>query len=220
MTDWNQRSFRGTWNRYPFTDVVSFVLGRYGSAPDRSKVSVLDLGCGGGSHLMFLAAEGFDFHGVDGNAESVMRANERLRGAGHAADRALVADFLRLPYDAGRFDVVIDRGALTCNRGTELPALIAEIYRVMKPGAAIFSMLLHESSASAAGGRDAGGNDYVDFPGDLSGAGLLHFTNAEEAQRLFSTFTIDSIERQATMADIPGRDRSVLAAWTVVVARK
>lgn len=152
MTDWNQRSFRGTWNRYPYTEVVSFVLGRFGSVEDRATISMLDLGCGGGSHLLFLAAEGFDFHGVDGNEESVNRANQRLGLAGYAQDRARVADFAHLPYDPDHFDVVIDRGALTCNRGVEIPALIGEIGRVLKPGGLIFSMLLHDSAAAVAGG--------------------------------------------------------------------
>jgi ubiquinone/menaquinone biosynthesis C-methylase UbiE len=220
VSDWNKRSFRGTWNRYPFTDVVSFVMRRFVSTADRSKIAILDLGCGGGSHLMFLAQEGFDYHGVDGNAESVERANERLRHAGHADDRAVTGTFDRLPYPSDRFDAVLDRGSLTCNPLAELPKLIGEIRRVLKPGGGLLSMILHEKAASAAGGRHIGNNDYVDFPGDLSGSELLHFTTTGEARDLFSAFGDLRIERLMREVELPKHEAAITEAWTIVIATK
>jgi SAM-dependent methyltransferase len=167
-----------------------------------------------------LAAEGFDYHGVDGNAESIIRANGNLRKSGFSGDRAVVADFRRLPYPDDRFDAVIDRGSITCNHGADIAKIVAEVRRVLKPSGTIFSMLLHESVALAAGGRHIGNNDFVDFGGDLSGAELLHFTNAHEARRLFGALRIERVERSTTELENPQGGNSVTAAWTIVVACK
>lgn len=215
MTDWNTRSFHGTYNRYPFTEIVSFILSNFGGM-DRSKFTVLDLGCGGGAHLEFLAAEGFDYYGVDGNEDSVNRANERLKERGFRGDRAIAADFEKLPYSSGFFDVVLDRGAITCNKATEIPPLLAEIKRVMKPRAKLFSMMLDVLGAPAAGGRHVGNGDFTDFPGRLAGAGLLHFTSPVEAMELFSTFKIESVQRLTRTLDLPISAAPIAESWVVV----
>ncbi len=202
MTDWNARSFHGTFNRYPFTEIVSFILSTYGGQ-DRSKIAVLDLGCGGGAHLGFLAAEGFDYYGVDGNQDSVTRANERMRALGFRDDRAVAANFERLPYSNGFFDVVLDRGSVTCNKSKEIPPLLSEISRVMKPNARLFSMMLDVLSAPAAGGRHVENGDFVDFPDRLAGAELLHFTSPVEAMDLFSAFKVVSVQRLTRTLDYP-----------------
>jgi SAM-dependent methyltransferase len=219
MTDWNSRSFHGTFNRYPFTEIVSFVLSGFGGQ-ERSKVAILDLGCGGGSHLGFLAAEGFDYHGVDGNRESVTRANERLKALGFRDDRAVTADFAKLPYPDGLFDAVLDRGSVTCNEGRNIPPLLSEIRRVMKPGASLFSMILDVLAAPAAGGRHAGNGDFVDFPGRLAGAGLLHFTSPVEVIDLFSEFKIASVQRLTRTIDYPISAASIAESWVIVTAEK
>lgn len=218
MTDWNARSFHGTHNRYPFTDVVSFVLRNFGNAPDRSQVSILDLGCGGGAHLAFLLSEGFDAYGVDGNEDSVLRANERIRELGLPENRATAADFACLPYNSEKFDAVIDRGALTCNEGKSIRPLLTEIRRVLKPGATVMSMLLDECAAGEAGGRSIGGGDYVDFPGRLAHAGLLHFTTPSSARQIFSDFQIHSVERLVRTTVSEKGDSVVNEAWVVVTA--
>jgi len=220
MTDWNQRTFRGTWNRYPYTEIVSFVMRRFGGAADRSAVSVLDLGCGGGNHMLFLAAEGFDYQGIDGSREAVDRANQRLRDAGHDDKRAITGTFDALPYPDNRFDGVIDRGSLTFNPGADLPGLLAEVRRVLKPGGVVFSMLMDRAIAAGSGGRSLGGGDYDNLANDLAGAKFGHFTDTDEARRLFGGFSQVSIERIVRTREHPQLEDPVVEAWTVVTATK
>ena len=39
---------------------------------------VLDLGCGAGRHVLFLAREGFEVHGLDSSREALRITQERL----------------------------------------------------------------------------------------------------------------------------------------------
>ena len=49
---------------------------------ERGAKRVLDLGCGAGRHVVFLAWKGFEVHGLDSSAEALRICRERLREAG------------------------------------------------------------------------------------------------------------------------------------------
>lgn len=218
--DWNRQHYYGRYNKYPFTEVVSFVMRAYGAVPDRSKVRILDLGCGGAHHLLFLAQEGFDYHGIDGASESVEIARYRLSESGFKTDTLVCGTFGRTPYPDDFFDCVIDRGSLVCNRLSDLPALIAEMRRILKPGGRFFSMILNEASTAKERVTSLGDNDYTDFQGRLKGAGVLHFTNAAEARRLFSAFNIEDIELILRKSEYSPSGNKDITAWTVITCSK
>ena len=43
------------WGRYPPEELVRFVARSFGDAPDRASVRILELGCGPGANVWFLA---------------------------------------------------------------------------------------------------------------------------------------------------------------------
>jgi len=46
----------------------------------------------------------------------------------------VVADAVRLPFEAGSFDVVLSLGVLCCMTDEAVPAAVAETWRVLRPG--------------------------------------------------------------------------------------
>jgi len=56
--------------KYPTENFVRFVARNYYDAPDRSKISFLDLGCGAGANARYLRAEGFLVFTVDKSPEA------------------------------------------------------------------------------------------------------------------------------------------------------
>lgn len=218
--DWNEQHYHGWTNRYPFTDVVSFVLRTFGKAEDRSKVKILDLGCGAAHHLRFLAQEGFDYYGIDGASKAIEIAHEQLRSGGFGVDNVVVGTFDALPWPDDFFDGIIDRGALVCNRRADLKALLGEVKRVLKPGGQFMSSIIHEESSIRQTGEDLGDGDYANFQGRLEGAGVLHFTNADDARDLFGDFKIVDIETEIRRSEHPPAGNTETVAWTIVRCSK
>ena len=58
-------------NKYPFHQVVSKVLHYFGKEKDRSKINILELGCGTANNIYFLAQEGFNATGLDGSEHAI-----------------------------------------------------------------------------------------------------------------------------------------------------
>ncbi len=91
---------------------------------------VLDVGCGTGAMLGWLAAENpsLELHGVDACAEMLDVARERLAGAAQID----TADATALPHDDASFDLV-----MSCNMFHYIAdpvSALREMSRVLRPG--------------------------------------------------------------------------------------
>lgn len=99
-------------------------------AGNLSERRVLDLGCGGGMLAEPMARAGARVTGVDVSENAVRAARDHARASG------LRIDYLRttaeeLPFSAGSFDAVAAFDIL--EHVLDLPAVIAEVSRVLKP---------------------------------------------------------------------------------------
>ena len=182
-------------NRYPFEVVLSFVFSRFGKVPDRSKCRILEVGCGAGNNVWFLAREGFAAAGIDGSESAVDYARERLKKDGLSADLR-VGDFGKLPWEDRVFDAVIDRGAITHNRRANIEATLDEIKRVLKPGGLFLSQFFSDLDGGKPYGRDLGDGCYSDFTeGYFKDLGYTFFADRTLVDDLFgSRFEIVSRE--------------------------
>ncbi len=193
---WEQRYKQGQGRiGYPFDEVVSFLLGRY-PADRRNETAVLDFGCGPGNHLWFLAENGFDASGVDSSETAVGLAKEAVARVAENFDlsKIKVNGDARLPFDDSMFDVVIDRSSLGQNRAADIPGLVAEIHRVLKPGASYFGINFSDHHPHLDQGKNFGNGDFGDFEqGQFHGIGVRHFFGVAEIFDLFSDFDIEDI---------------------------
>ena len=89
----------------------------------------LDVGCGIGLVDRHVGSHVRSLHGVDVSRAVVERARQANADVEYA-----VYDGRRLPYDAGKFDLVFAVCVLHHVRRTERPALLAEMARVTRPG--------------------------------------------------------------------------------------
>ena len=89
---------------------------------------VLEVGCGGGALLAFLASRGLEAVGVDISREAVSLA-------ARAAPRSEVlrADAADLPFEEGSFDRLVSHHLV--EHLPDLPAALREWRRVLRPGA-------------------------------------------------------------------------------------
>ncbi len=93
---------------------------------------VLDVGCGTGAFEARAVASGAsnEMVGVDLSARMLARAREKLAGHPQVAFRR--ADAHALPFDDGRFDVVVSASAF--HYFADPARALAEIGRVLRPG--------------------------------------------------------------------------------------
>lgn len=120
-------------NLYPYDNVVAWFSARYPDPAPRSAVAVLEVGCGAGNNLWFLARAGFACAGIDISAAAIDFARARLQSEALAADLR-VGSFAELPFASQAYDVVLDRGGIACVDLDTARATIAEIARVLRPG--------------------------------------------------------------------------------------
>jgi len=99
---------------------------------------VLDLGCGAGRHLIYLASKNFDVYGLDISSEAVKKAKQRLTKMKIKADLKVGSMFTKFPYSSNFFDAVISITTLHHGRIEQITKAISEIERVLKPSGLIF----------------------------------------------------------------------------------
>ncbi len=188
-----EQGFRG---KYPDEFVVRFVAGKFFKLlpAKRKTVRVLDLGCGPGRHVIFLAQEGFKAYGIEASPSAVKLCRKKLKELRLPA-QVRVGDFVSLPYPDNYFDAVIDCASLQHNRIASVRRIVREVRRVLKPGAELFSMV--RTSRDYAYGKarkieEGTFTDYNEF--DLKGVGLIHFFSVKDIDALFSCFKKHSYE--------------------------
>jgi len=146
-TDWHEalETRDRRWLAYPaekpITQVELFelvkakrieqLLAAYGIRSGR----VVEYGCGSAGMSVYLANRGFESHAIDVSAKALLvaRLNTQLHHAG-GRPTLVRSDAFRMPYSDGMFDVAMSHGLLEHFESAQLPALIEEVLRVLRPG--------------------------------------------------------------------------------------
>lgn len=167
-------------NRYPFDFIVSSI---YRYAPrdrPRRDVRILEVGCGSANNLWFAAREGFSVAGIDGSKAAIDFAGRRFKEEGLEGDLQ-VGDMTDLPYPARSFDLVIDRGALTCVSFSVGNTVVREIRRVLKAeGIFIFNPYSSRCTSFLMSSPGKDGLRENIHGGSLTGVGNLCFYDREQ----------------------------------------
>lgn len=194
--------FRGKeWGKYPPEHVVRFVARSFAAAADRSKVRLLEIGCGPGANVWFMAREGFSVCGIDGSPTAIDRAKQRLASEGLMADLR-VGDFGRLPWPDSFFDGVIENVSLYCNPAAAIESALSEVHRVLQPGAPFLSSFFSDRTWGYGTGNTIEPDGFMDLrEGPLAGAGFCLFLNRDRISELFHAFTDLGVERISRTLD-------------------
>jgi ubiquinone/menaquinone biosynthesis C-methylase UbiE len=200
IAHWNEVYGNRGWGRYPPEELVRFVARTFPDAELRRRLRALEVGCGPGPNLWYLAREGFTIAGIDGSATAIDSARERLRAEGLAASLQAadlrVGNFATLPWDDRSFDVVIDIEAIGCNTVPVIRSVIAEITRVLKPGGWFFAKMFDPKTTGIMTGVMVE-DGTMKFPevGPTVGLGLVHAFSEEEIRKLLSSFRDVQLDR-------------------------
>lgn len=211
MTADDDRSMAARWEklheqprflpRYPHEQVVRWAFRSFARS-GAAKPKLLDHGCGGGRHALFLAEEGFEAHACDVSRSGIEAVKARAEARGLAID-ARVADDLSVYPDAA-FDGVLSFGVLYYLPYRDAVAAIDAVHRILRPGGRFLCvtrtdrdgrLLQAEPAAAPFTARLSGIS--ADGPSDAEAGMEMLFFPREEIERLFAGFAELTIDRMS-----------------------
>lgn len=194
---WDKLFERCEWGKFPDLEVVRFVMRQFGEV-QRQTCRLLEIGCGPGANVIFMASEGFDTYGIDGSKIAIRQAHDRLVEKSLKADLK-VGDITSLPYNNEMFDAVIDCECLYANDLISTRISLDEIERVLKPGGKLISVTFSTGTYGDGLGERLEGepNTFTRiYEGALhSDYGVTRFTDFEEIEGIYGrNLKVDAVE--------------------------
>lgn len=164
---------------------------------------VLDLGCGAGRHLVFLARAGFEMYGMDIAENGLAHAREWLTREKLTAELAK-SDMSEIPYPDEFFDAVVCLYVIYHQKLEGIQRSITEIHRALKPGGLALVSLLSTRGYRHRQGEEIGPNTFITNVGPDQGI-PHHFSDLCEIEILFDQFAVRKIDMEETVMEGKGK---------------
>ncbi|MFQ6000931.1 MAG: class I SAM-dependent methyltransferase [Anaerolineae bacterium] len=182
------------WFSYQEPDELAIALAQEMRA--RGMRRVLDVGCGGGRHLLYLAKQGFEVYGADRSAAGLTISRERLEKEGLKATLRR-CDMTEVPFPDEFFDAVLSVYVLHHNRLENVEKAVGEIRRALKKGGLFFANLSGKGDHKEGKGKKIEPGTYICDSGIEAGM-PHHFFTRPEVETLLERFEIMALkERRA-----------------------
>jgi len=201
---------------WPWSDLVSLVMRH--SRPKSSDFRVLELGFGAGANIRLFEELGVLFYGMDGSPSVVQRVSERFP---QLKDRLIAGDFTKeIPF-SGEFDLIVDRGSITCNPTQDIERCLKMLHAKLRTGGVFIGVdwISSEHSDRQIGTKTDDDFTYKLFPhGQYAGIGKLHFSDETHLLSLFKEFELIFLDHKTTKVHFPKANHQ-LATWNIVVRK-
>jgi len=217
-------SFSNEWdNRYqenthmsiwPWSDLVSLVMRH---KPQKENFKVLELGCGAGANIPLFSSLGADYYAIEGSEAIVKQLHQEYP---QFRKNIVAGDFTKdIPNE--KFDLIIDRAALTHNNEKSIIECLNKCYQqLVNSGQFIgvdwFSTKYHDY---AKGKQEKDIWTRTNFKeGNFANVGKVHFSDKAHLLELFQNFKILNMTHKTLFEEIPDNNWG-LATWNFVAEK-
>ena len=216
----NEYKNKRALNRYPFDEIVTFLFRYYPREIPREDVKILEVGCGAGNNLWFAAREGFDVTGTDVSKSALEYAKKRFV-EDNLNGRFLESRLPDIPCKDEDFQIVFDRGTLTCLGYNDLISTMEEVYRVLKPKGLFYMNVYSDHHTSALSGIQTPSGTLKGINvGNLAGIDGIRFYSQNDLLSLINTdrWVIKSM-KHAEITEKADAKYSVHAEWKLIIEK-
>lgn len=189
MVEWNQILRR---KEYSPENPDRIVVNLASIFEKRKADRVLDLGCGTGRHLIYLADLGFEAYGADISETGLKIAKKRLRSRKLEA-KIMKCDMKSIPLRDSCFEAVICVRTIYHQKQKEIQKTISEIQRVLKKNGLFLANFHSKRSSKYGKGTKVEEDTFMQENGPEKGV-LHHFVDEDELSELFRDFKIVDLE--------------------------
>lgn len=192
----------GAQREFPNESLIGFVRSTFGRQGGEGK-KVLEIGCGSGANLWFLAREGFTTFGID-LAPSGLRCCTEIVDSWSQTASLVRGDMSVLPFFDHSFDLIVDVVSLQHLDFASHQKTLAEVKRCLASDGRFFSYHLGADSSSLSQSTSEHIDEYtvsdISEGLPLAGNGTTCFLTADHYRSLmeesgFRSWSIENIKR-------------------------
>jgi len=228
---------RGAYNTAPVEALirsVAYWLRDRAATGATGQLNFLEMGCGAGPTLVWLAQKGIRVSGVDIATNALELARQNLARSGYA-DRIgsiVESSVTKTPFEDASFDGIIESCVFQHLPRADRVATFREVARLLKPGGIFVGHVLADAHTTF---QKLKARQLPDDPGSLqledgsskihlTNIGLAHFFKKEEFAELLPGFSV--VDPCLTTYYLPkseakkrGYDEYLQAMWTVIAIK-
>ncbi|MBP8017157.1 class I SAM-dependent methyltransferase [Candidatus Gracilibacteria bacterium] len=131
---------------FPNEEMCRFLSRCFSNIHDKSKIRVLEVGCGQGANLIYLESDGFDTYGIDISEEGIKKLINIFKKHINKKPNVFCQNMEKTNFESNYFDVVIDIFSSFCLNETQFNRFIVELHRILKRDGLYFSFTPSKNS--------------------------------------------------------------------------
>ena len=202
-------------NNWPFSDLVSYVM-RF-SKPGKSKIRVLELGCGSGANIPFFLSLNAEYFGIDGSKTTIRKLKKKNP---MLKNNIVVGNFTKeLPFQK-KFDLIVDRASINHNPTNGIKKCLDLVHQKLKTNGKFIGIdWFSTRDIGYKNGRktnDIFTKSYVG--GRYYGVSKIHFNNEKHLLNLLKNFKILCLDEKIYKSIIPIKNKTI-AVWNIVAQK-
>ena len=202
-------------NNWPFSDLVSYVM-RF-SKPAKSKIRVLELGCGSGANIPFFLSLNAEYFGIDESKTTIRKLKKKNP---MLKNNIVVGDFTKeLPFQK-KFDLIVDRASINHNPTNGIKKCLDLVHQKLKTNGKFIGIdWFSTRDIGYKSGRktnDIFTKSYVG--GRYYGVSKIHFNNEKHLLNLLKNFKILCLDEKIYKSIIPIKNKTI-AVWNIVAQK-